>query len=51
MVKRIQAGLLIAREYSWVVACAKVEFRVGRCKEHKSAMALALQANGEPRGA
>jgi hypothetical protein len=40
MVKRIQAGLLVAREYTWVLACVKVEFRVGRCKEHKSAMAL-----------
>ena len=36
MVKRIQAGVLVAREYSWVLMCVKVD----RCKEHKSAMAL-----------
>eukprot|EP00964_Phaeocystis_antarctica_P118383 scaffold82170_cov72-Phaeocystis_antarctica.AAC.3 len=29
------AVLLVAREYSWVLACVKVEFRVSRCKEQK----------------
>ena len=44
MVKRILTVLLVAREYSWVMACMKVDER------NTSAMALVLMANVEPRG-